>query len=135
MNLRFTILILPLCLISSVAFSQTRDTSFSKPKTVLPITKIEMAPQYPRGMKKAYEYIAAHFKYPKGISPRPSGKIVLSFVVDEKGSIKDVVALETVHPLLDEEAIRVIQEMPRWTPGIQNGRPVKVSYRLPITMN
>ena len=59
--------------------------------------------------------------------------MVLSFVVETDGSITDPQVVRGVHPLLDEEALRVAKLMPKWEPGYQNGIPVRVKYNIPVT--
>lgn len=98
------------------------------------ISELEKKPQFKGGMSEAYQYIKDHFVYPKGLNPRPVGKIYLSFVVDADGGISDVEVVESVHPFLDREAVRVVKSMPKWEPGILNGEPVRVKYRLPLSM-
>lgn len=97
---------------------------------------MEEAPTYPGGMKKFYKYIAKNFVYPKSLlKNRPIGKVIVNFIVEKDGSIGEAYATQTVHPLLDEEAIRVIEQMPKWEPGRQNGKPVRVAYNIPLAMN
>jgi len=93
-------------------------------------------PEYPGGMKKLYAYIGKHFNYPNElINIRPKGRIVINFVIDKAGSITEAFVQESVHPLLDAEAIKVIEHMPKWKPGQQDGEVVRVMYSIPITMN
>jgi len=61
-----------------------------------------------------------------------SGKVFVGFVIDTKGKVSNVKLLRGVSPALDNEAIRVVKSMPDWTPGRQNGRPVRVSYQVPV---
>ena len=61
------------------------------------------------------------------------GRVVLSFVVETDGSITEPKVVQSVHPLLDEEALRVAKLMPKWEPGYQNGTPVRVKYNIPVT--
>ena len=87
-------------------------------------------------MEKLYQYIGKNFTYPQELlKARPKGKILLVFVVDKNGRISDVEVTQSVHPLLDAEAVRVVENMPRWEPGIQYGKPVRVKYTIPISMN
>jgi len=97
--------------------------------------KLEKQPQYVGGMAQAYAFIKNKFFYPRGLNPRPVGRIVISFVVDVEGEISDVEVVESVHPDLDREAVRVVKSMPKWEPGVMNGKPVRVKYRLPLSMN
>ena len=78
-------------------------------------------------------YIGKNIKFPdvareNGIS----GRVYVSFVVDKKGKVKDVKVLRGVDPSLDQEAVRVIQSLPPFSPGKQRGKPVKVAYNVPI---
>lgn len=84
-----------------------------------------------------YEQLAKHVvaetKYPKKARKMGlSGKVFVEFVIDTDGSVIDVSILRGVHPLLDDEAIRVVKSFPEFIPGQQRGKPVKVRYRLPM---
>ena len=61
------------------------------------------------------------------------GRVVVVFVVDEKGNLSDVKVARSVEPSLDAEAVRIVKSMPRWNPGIEKGKAVKVRYTLPVT--
>jgi len=92
---------------------------------------VEQMPQFPDGDVAAY--LSSHIKYPvvaqeNGIQ----GRVICQFVVNQDGSIVDVVVVRGVDPSLDKEAVRVIQEMPKWTPGKQGGKPVRVKFTLPV---
>ncbi|MBC7568085.1 MAG: energy transducer TonB [Pedobacter sp.] len=95
---------------------------------------IDIQPEYRGGMQNFYQYIASHFIYPKGLNPRPKGTINLSFVIDNDGSINDVYVVNSVHPILDAEAVRVLKTMPKWKPGMQKGKAVRVKYNIPLSM-
>lgn len=87
-----------------------------------------------------YEQLAKHVvaetKYPKKARKKGlAGKVFVEFVVDTDGSVIDVAILRGVHPLLDEEAIRVVNSFPEFIPGQQRGKPVKVRYRLPMNFS
>ncbi|MGL5682615.1 MAG: energy transducer TonB [Marinifilaceae bacterium] len=92
---------------------------------------VEDMPQFPHGNVQAW--IAKNVKYPviareNGIQ----GKIFIQFVIEKDGSITDVKVVRGVDPSLDKEASRVISSMPKWKPGKQRGKAVRVSYTLPI---
>lgn len=94
---------------------------------------VEMMPQYPGGLAAMLKYIRENIKYPeqamkKGIQ----GRVTVSFIIEKDGSISDVRPILSVHPLLNKEAVRVVESMPKWTPGKQNGKPVRVRYNLPV---
>ena len=97
-------------------------------------TIVEDQPVPKGGMAAFYEYIGKKLKYPAqarrmGIE----GKVFVEFVVDKDGTITNVKAIKGIGAGCDEEAIRVIQASPKWNPGKQRGRPVKVRMILPIT--
>ena len=90
-------------------------------------------PQFPGGQEKLNEYLSTHLQYPaeakeKGIQ----GRVVVAFVVNRDGSISDVEVARSVDPSLDNEALRVINSMPRWIPGQQGGKNVRVRYTLTL---
>lgn len=96
-------------------------------------TIVEDMPSFPGGEAKLFEYLGKNIKYPQiakeaGIS----GIVYVNFVVGTNGKINDVKVLRGIGGGCDEEAIRVVKNMPQWTPGKQRGKPVKVSYNLPI---
>ena len=95
---------------------------------------INVPPEYPGGMQALYKYIGTKFIYPKGLKPKPIGIINLSFVIDKDGSITDITVVQSVHELLDAEAVRVLGSVPRWKPGTQNGKAVRVKYNIPLNM-
>ena len=97
-------------------------------------TIVEDQPAPKGGMAAFYEFVGKKLKYPAqarrmGIE----GKVFVEFVVDKDGTITDVKAIKGIGAGCDEEAIRVIQSSPKWNPGKQRGRPVKVRMILPIT--
>lgn len=99
-----------------------------------PYTMVEQMPQFPGGDKELLSYIAKNLHYPtiaqeNGIQ----GKVFVRFVVTATGDVKDVKVMRSLDPYCDKEAIRVIQSLPKWIPGRQNGRNVPVYYTVPIT--
>jgi len=88
-------------------------------------------PAFPGNVR---EFIASNVRYPKEAWKKGvSGRVVVRFVVDENGNLSDVSIAKSVHPLLDEEAMRVIRLMPRWKPAMVDGELVKSYFTLPIT--
>lgn len=93
----------------------------------------EVMPEFPGGQTALMRYIAQNVEYPK--IPQENGmqgKVVVQFVVGTDGSITNAQVITSVDPYLDKEALRVINSMPRWTPGKLNGKPVRVKYTVPI---
>ena len=90
-------------------------------------------PYFEGGEEGLLRYIGKKIKYPRqAVNEQVEGVVVVSFVVDRTGNITDATILKGLGFGTDEEALRVINEMPAWTPGKQNGKPVAVRYTLPI---
>lgn len=91
-------------------------------------------PTFPGGLQTLQLFLSKAVQYPQeAIRRRIEGKVIVSFVVDKDGYIKDITVKESVNPLLDEEAKRVTGLMPRWSPGVQDFLPVAVQFNLPIS--
>ena len=102
------------------------------PKKVYDV--VEQMPSFPGGMKAMMDYLARNIRYPANAkNDLIEGRVILQFIVDEKGRLSDVKVVKSVEPYLDAEAVRVVKSMPRWNPGMQNGKAVKVRYTLPVT--
>ena len=96
-------------------------------------TKVEVESEFPGGRAGWAEYLSKNLRYPqKAIRKRIQGTVVLQFIVDKEGKVSDVSVILSVHPLLDNEAKRMITESPNWTPATQNGRKVKSYKKQPI---
>lgn len=94
---------------------------------------VEVMPQYPGGQIAMLKYIMQNIKYPKQIMEEGiQGRVTVSFIVEKDGRVSNVRLLRSVQPSLDKEAIRVVKSMPKWTPGKQNGKPVRVRFNLPV---
>ena len=94
---------------------------------------VEDMPEFPGGMGAMNIYIAKNLRYPPdAVEAKISGKVFVSFIVGKEGQITEVDVLRKLYPSLDMEAIRVVKSMPKWKPGMQNGKPVKVKYNLPV---
>lgn len=95
---------------------------------------VEENPSFPGGQAALMQWLNANIKYPviaaeNGIQ----GRVIVQFVVSKTGSISDVRVVRGVDPSLDKEAVRVVSNMPNWTPGRQNGTTVNVRFTLPVT--
>lgn len=94
---------------------------------------VEQMPEYPGGMQALFEYLSQSIKYPEDAQKQKiEGKVIASFVVRTDGSITDISLFKKVFPSLDDEAVRVLQGMPKWTPGKQGGKVVNVKYTVPV---
>lgn len=94
---------------------------------------VEEMPSFPGGEQKLMEYVGKNVKYPQiaresGIK----GRVFVSFVVEPDGSVSNVKVLRGIGGGCDEEAMRVVKSMPKWKPGKQRGKAVRVSYMLPV---
>ena len=94
---------------------------------------VEQMPSFPGGNGALMEYLSKNVKYPVVAQENGvQGRVVVSFVVERDGSITDVKVVRSVDPSLDREATRVVQSMPKWIPGKQNGSAVRVKYFVPV---
>ena len=94
----------------------------------------EQKPEFPGGDKELFKYVQATIKYPtEAYEQKIEGRVIVQFVVEKDGSISNVKVVRHVHPLLDEEAVRVIENMPKWEPGRQRGKAVRVKYTVPVS--
>ena len=94
---------------------------------------VESMPSFPGGDAALFKYLSDNIKYPviaqeSGIQ----GRVICQFVVNRDGSIVDIEVVRSVDRSLDAEAIRVISGMPKWSPGKQRGKTVRVKYTLPV---
>ena len=96
-------------------------------------TIVEVHPQFPGGMRALSDYINHNLRYPvKARKKKVEGRVFLRFIVSQTGDIQDVQILKGIGSGCDEEAARVVRQMPKWIPGKQAGSPVNVQYNLPI---
>ncbi|MBC7419056.1 MAG: TonB family protein [Pedobacter sp.] len=97
---------------------------------------IEKQPEFPGGLKKFYEYLAQNIHYPAAaVGSVQEGKVSLAFTVEKDGSLTDIAVTRGVSKEIDAEAIRVMQESPKWNPGVQNGKFVRVRYNIAVNFN
>lgn len=90
-------------------------------------------PEFPGGWIAVMEYMVKNIKYPEQAEKDGlEGRVVVKFKVETDGSIGDVTVAKSLSPVLDAEAVRVVKNMPRWTPGRENGKTVAVSMSIPI---
>ena len=94
---------------------------------------VEEMPEFPGGMGECMKFLGKNIKYPT-ISQENGvqGRVIVQFVVNRDGSIVDPVVVRGVDPYLDKEALRVISTMPKWKPGKQRGKAVRVKYTVPV---
>lgn len=96
----------------------------------------EISPEFPGGLENMYKYIKDNLKYTDlAKKTNITGTIYVEFTVEKDGSLTDVHVIRGIGGGLDEEAIRVVESMPKWQPARQGGMPVKVKYQIPIAFN
>lgn len=94
---------------------------------------VEQMPEFPGGMKALMKFLSDNIRYPSVAQDNGiQGRVMLDFVVNKDGSIVDVHVLKGVDTSLDNEAVRVVKSMPKWRPGRQRGKAVRVKYVLPV---
>ena len=117
--------------ISGSLFETLLDVATSKEDTVYQI--VEQMPQYTGGEEAMMKYVAENIKYPQAAKDKNiSGRVFVGFVIEKDGSVSNVKVVRGIGGGCDEEAARVIKEMPKWKPGMQKGKPVRVNYMMPI---
>ena len=94
---------------------------------------VEEMPEFPGGPQAMMDYLMKNVCYPKtAFDANIQGRVIAQFVVDKEGTIRGAHVVKSVDPALDAEAVRVINSMPKWTPGRQNGKVVNVKYTIPV---
>ena len=113
-------------------FSFMTSTAQTK-KNNMVFDVVEVMPQYPGGPIAMLKYLMENIKYPEqAMKEGIQGRVTVRFIVEKDGSISDVKPILSVHPLLNKEAVRVVESMPKWSPGKQNGKPVRVRFNVPV---
>lgn len=94
---------------------------------------VEKMPEFPGGQAALMQYLNKNIKYPTIAQENGTqGRVIIQFVVNRDGSVVDPVVVRSVDPYLDKEALRVISTMPKWNPGQQRGKAVRVKYTVPV---
>ncbi len=127
-----TRIILTVCLCMMVALPAAFSQE-NKPNEKGVFVQVEEMPVFPGGEAALRDFMVKNITYPEQAKKDTiQGKVYVTFVVDAAGKVGDVKVVRGVHPLLDQEAVRVTGLMPVWTPGKQKGIPVKVAYTIPV---
>ncbi len=101
-----------------------------------PFNVVEDMPAFPGGMEAMIQFISSNIKYPADAKKQKvDGRVLVKFVVEKDGSITEVKVIKPAFPSLDAEAIRVVKAMPKWKPGYQNGKAVRVQFTMPINFS
>lgn len=130
-------LIMLLTFVGSISFAQEIES-----EEIIDVEKtddglfvlVEEMPEFPGGQEAMFKFLSTTIIYPKEARDKGiQGKVYVSFTIEKDGAISEVKVLRGVHPLLDEEAVRVVESFPNWKPGKQKGKEVRVSYNLPLS--
>jgi len=106
-----------------------KDVKIVEDNTVY--SAVEVRPDFPGGSQKFYEFVSKNYRAPE---EDVKGKVYVQFVVEKDGTLTDIKVMRDLGYGTGAEAIRVLKKSPRWKPGVQNGRPVRVLYSLPISI-
>ena len=117
-----------------------RQSDVTEALPQIPITKdsvvlktVEQLPEFPGGIVQFMKWLTRNLRYPSvAQSQRIQGKVVISFIINKDGSIASPTIVQSADPLLDREAMRVIRMMPRWKPGLQDGKPCRTMFAIPV---
>lgn len=94
---------------------------------------VEQLPEFPGGMVELMKWITKNLKYPyQAQKNKVQGLVVVTFIINRDGSIANIKVDKSVDPALDNEAKRVVRMMPRWKPGLQNDKPCRTMFSIPI---
>ena len=126
-------IIISMAFLFAVADAVAQDTKDADPRYLL----LDEHPTFKGGSPNDFAlWVAKNVKYPKYAKEAGiEGTVLVHFVIDKKGKISEAHVHQGVHPVLDEEAVRVILKSPKWKPGKKDGKPVKVSYTMPVMFN
>lgn len=117
-------------------YSQLNDTLLPPEEEVVypPIYNvIDQMPEFPGGIDKLLQFINNNMQYPtKAQAEGIQGRVIVQFIIDEKGYIIEPNIVRGVEPSLDKEALRLIKMLPQWKPGTLKGKAVKVKYTVPV---
>jgi TonB family protein len=121
---------------NAITYNSQVTIKFEKPGNVFNDANyfvVEEMPHFPGGDQALLKYIAENLKYPpEAREQKIQGKVIVRFIVNRKGKSEDISILKSANPLLDAEAIRVVSTVPDFKPGSQGGKPVNVSYMIPV---
>lgn len=98
-----------------------------------PYNSVEQMPQFPGGEEALKNYIKESLQYPRIAQENGvQGQVIVRFIVKKDGNIEDIQVLRSLYPACDKEAIHLVESMPKWTPGMQNGKAVDVYQVIPV---
>lgn len=99
-------------------------------------TLVDVVPEFPGGLEAFGRFLASHIRFPATARENHiQGRVIVSFIVEKDGTLSNVKVTQGIGGGCDEEAVRVIKMCPSWKPGMQNGKPVRVQYSVPISFS
>lgn len=133
-------LFLPLLAVITIASANTKTvkSSLDQPQISNEQTQeiysvVDQMPEFPGGTPALMEFLSQNINYPASAKEAGiSGRVFISFIISDKGDVKDVTIMKGLHADMDNEAVRVIRAMPKWKPGVHEGKNVNVVFNLPI---
>lgn len=97
---------------------------------------VEQMPEFPGGMQECLKFLGKNIRYPEAArKDKIEGRVIVQFIIDKDGKVIEPSIARSISPELDNEALRVIKLMPKWKPGTQRGKAVKVQFTMPVTFN
>ena len=97
------------------------------------LEKAEVMPEFPGGEQAMMKFVSENVQYPEKAKEKEiSGRVLVGFIVEKDGSVNEVKIVQGIGGGCDEEAVRVVKAMPKWKPGKQDGKTVRVSYTMPF---
>jgi protein TonB len=118
-----------LLMVNTNAMAQNKEVATDKV-----LEKAEVMPEFPGGDQALFDFVSKNVVYPEEAKDKEiAGRVLVSFVVEKDGSIGEVKVVQGIGGGCDEEAVRVVKAMPKWKPGKDKGKPVRVSYMMPFT--
>lgn len=139
--------LLSLLWIASSAIAQSNNTANGRSDSNGPISGVgeseeeiyiitEQEPKFPGGKKGLTKYLSKNLHYPEAARENNiEGRVIVQFVIEKDGNVSNIKVLRDIGGGCGEEAIRVIQEMPKWTPAKQRGKPVRCQFTLPLNFH
>ena len=104
-----------------------------KDENPLKLRVVQQLPEFPGGMSAYVKWLTKNLKYPLAAQKQKiEGRVVVSFVINRDGSLTDIKVSKSANPILDSEALRVAKMMPKWKPGLNNNKPCRTLFAVPI---
>ena len=104
-----------------------------KEEEVKMMNEVDRLPEFPGGMAQLMKWLTKNLTYPEMAKARQiSGRVVVSFIINSDGTVDDAKLLNTVDPMLDREALRVVKMMPKWNPGLSGGKACRTLVHMPV---